>query len=287
MAHGYEELVTPLHMLMVYNAVANNGKMMKPYLVKEIRDLGGVVKSFGPQVLVPRICSDATLGKLKDCLLDVVESKHGTAHSVKSDLYSFAGKTGTAVTALDNHGYNKGNKIYQSSFIGFFPADKPQYTIAVVIQNGSESRLAYGGVVSAPVFREVADRIYAANLSHHQPYAPAEVNDSIAYNSYGLKSDINKIMSMLGLAYTDSAISGYWRRMDMYNHLAILRSSNDNNPQNLVMPDVIGMGLKDAIYMLENLGLRVMAKGRGKVLYQSLAGGSNLNKGQVVNIQLN
>lgn len=287
MAHGYEELVTPLHMLMVYNAVANNGTMMKPYLVKEIRDLGGTVRSFSPQVLVPKICSDATLGKLMDCLLEVVESPHGTAHRLKSELYSFAGKTGTAVTAMDNRGYNKANKIYQSSFIGFFPADQPQYTIAVVIQNGNESHLAYGGVVSAPVFREVADRIYAANISRHLPYVPTPVDDSISYNSVGLKSDLNKIMSVLGLSVIDSAVSGYWRSMDMYNRQAVLRSTNDITPLNPVMPNVVGMGLKDAIYMLENLGLKVMAKGKGKVLYQSLAGGSNLNKGQIVNIQLN
>lgn len=105
---------------MVYNAVANNGRMMKPYLVNSVRDMGVDIKSFTPQVLVEKICSDETLGKLKDCLLNVVESEHGTAHSLKTGMYSFAGKTGTAVTALDNRGYNKANKIYQSSFIGFF-----------------------------------------------------------------------------------------------------------------------------------------------------------------------
>ncbi|MEO6221247.1 MAG: penicillin-binding transpeptidase domain-containing protein, partial [Ginsengibacter sp.] len=116
MAHGYEELVTPLHMLMLYNAVANNGKMMKPYLVNAVTDMGVEIKSFHPIVLVEKICSDETLGKLKDCLLAVVETEHGTAHRLKNDTYKFAGKTGTAVTALDNRGYNKSNKIYQSSF---------------------------------------------------------------------------------------------------------------------------------------------------------------------------
>ena len=150
-------------MLMVYNAVANNGTMMKPYLVNAVRDMGVDIKTFSPKVLVEKICSDETLGKLKDCLLEVVEGDHGTARSLKTDMYSFAGKTGTAVTALDNRGYNKANKIYQSSFIGYFPANNPKYSIAVVIQNGNESRLAYGGVVSAPVFREVADKIFSSN----------------------------------------------------------------------------------------------------------------------------
>ncbi|HUS03726.1 MAG TPA: penicillin-binding protein [Chitinophagaceae bacterium] len=286
MAHGYEELITPLHMLMVYNAVANNGRMMKPYLVNSVRDMGVDVKTFSPKILVEKICSDETLGKLKDCMLDVVESEHGTAHSLKTNMYSFAGKTGTAVTALDNKGYNKANKIYQSSFIGFFPADKPKYSIAVVIQNGNESRLAYGGVVSAPVFREVADKIYAANISNSPFFQTAPVIDSSVYNYYGLKNDINKILSVLNMPYLDSAVAGYWRSINMYDNKVILNAIN-NPSQPAVMPKVVGLGLKDAIYMLENYGLRVSAAGRGKVIYQSLQEGTTFTKGQTINIQLN
>lgn len=285
MAHGYEELLTPLHMLMVYNAVANNGKMMKPYLVNAVRNMGIDVKTFSPKVVVEKICSDATLGKLKACLLDVVESEHGTAHSLKTDLYSFAGKTGTAVTALDNRGYNKANKIYQSSFIGFFPADKPKYSIAVVIQNGNDSKLAYGGVVSAPVFREVADKIYASSLSDHPFHYSAAINDSTLYNYAGLKNDINKILTVFNIPYLDSATAGYWRTISMYNNKAIINQVN--NSSKAVMPKVIGLGLKDAVYMLENYGLNVIAGGRGKVMYQSLPSGAIFTKGQTINIQLN
>ncbi len=287
MAHGYEELLTPLHMLMVYNAVANNGRMMKPYLVNSVRKLGIDVKSFTPQTLVEKICSDETLGKLKACLLDVVENPHGTAHSLKTDMYSFGGKTGTAVTALDNRGYNKGNKIYQSSFIGFFPADKPKYSIAVVIQNTNESRLAYGGVVSAPVFREVADKIYASNLSNHPFFNSANINDSSSYNYYGLKNDISKILGVLKLPYLDFAAAGYWRSINMYDNKVILNAINNPLSQSATMPRVVGLGLKDAIYMLENYGLKVTAGGRGKVIYQSLQEGTTFSKGQTINIQLN
>ncbi len=287
MAHGYEELLTPLHMLMVYNAVANNGKMMKPYLVNSIRQLGINIKSFTPQVLVEKICSNETLEKLKDCLLDVVENEHGTANSLKTDMYQFAGKTGTAVTALDNRGYNKGNKIYQSSFIGFFPADKPKYSIAVVIQNSNESRLAYGGVVSAPVFREVADKIYASNISY-SPYLQADTTvDSTAYNFYGLKNDLNKILSVLNMPYMDSAVAGYWRSINMLNKKVILNAINNPSVKSTVMPRVVGLGLKDAVYMLENYGLKVTAGGRGKVIYQSLQEGMAFTKGQTINIHLN
>lgn len=287
MAHGYEELVTPLHMLMVYNAIANNGRMMRPYLVNSINNLGVVQKTFQPKVLVEKICSEETLGKLKECLLDVVESPHGTANKLKTDLYSFGGKTGTAVSAMDNRGYNKGNKIYQSAFIGFFPFDKPMYTIAVVIQNSNESKLAYGGVVSGPVFREVADKIYAATLNRQPLYQPPVVNDSINYQYSGLKTDINKILNVFSLSYTDSSVAGSWRNISMYNNHALLKSVPIPPQTGNITPDVHGLGLKDAVYLLENFGLRVAAGGKGKVIFQSLTAGSNFNKGQLINIQLN
>ncbi|MBA2250827.1 MAG: transpeptidase family protein [Chitinophagaceae bacterium] len=287
MAHGYEELVTPLHMLMVYNAVANHGRMMKPYLVNAVREMGVEIKTFKPQVLVEKICSDETLGKLKDCMLDVVESAHGTANKLKTPLYSFAGKTGTAVTAMDNRGYNKASKIYQSAFIGFFPFDKPMYTIAVVIQNSSESKLAYGGVVSGPVFREVADKIYACDLANQPYYTATRERDSLPYNYYGIKADISKILSAFDLPYTDSASAGYWRNVYMYNDNTTLTQAYDPARLNGKVPKVVGMGLKDAVCLLENMGLHVVASGRGKVMYQSIIADANYLKGQTINIQLN
>lgn len=284
MAHGYEELLTPLHMLMVYNAVANNGKMMKPYLVNAVRNMGIDIKKFSPTVIVEKICSNETLEKLKACLLDVVASEHGTAHSLQTPLYSFAGKTGTAVTALDNRGYNKANKIYQSSFMGFFPYNNPKYSIAVVIQNGNDSKLAYGGVVAAPVFREVADKIYASSLASQPFYQTTTVHDSIPYNYYGVKKDINAIVSVFNIPFLDSAVAGYWRTINMYNNNAVI---NQVSTQTAITPKVIGMGLKDAVYMLENYGLKVIAAGKGRVMYQSLPSGTTFSKGQTINIQLN
>ncbi len=288
MAHGYEELVTPLHMLMLYNAVANNGKMMKPYLVNAVTDMGVEVKSFHPTVLVDKICSDETLGKLKACLLAVVESQHGTAHQLKNETYKFAGKTGTAVTAMDNRGYNKGNKIYQSSFIGYFPADKPLYSIAVVIQNTSESRLAYGGVVSAPVFKEVADRIFAAKFSSEPSFKRENKADSNTYITYGLKSDLNKITSIFQYGAIDSATSGSWRLMALRGTKAELNAAYSTTSSiSKKVPDVTGLGLKDAVYLLENMGLKVIASGRGKVITQSLPQDADFYKGQSINIELN
>ena len=287
MAHGYEELVTPLQLLMVYNAVANNGKMMKPYLVNSIDEMGIEVKSFKPQVLVDKICSDETLGKLKACLLAVVQNDHGTGHALESNVYSFAGKTGTAVTAMDNRGYNKSDKIYQSAFIGYFPANNPKYSMAVVIQNGKESRLAYGGTVAGPVFREVADKIYAEKIGSEPLDKLPNETESDASKFYGLKTDLNDILKKFSYPSSDSATGGSWRSTVLYNGHAELNSDFNKESHVNKVPDVTGLGLKDAVYLLENMGLKVEAKGRGKVIYQSIAQNTDFQKGQSINLELN
>lgn len=288
MAHGYEEQVTPLHMLMLYNAVANNGKMMKPYLVSGVKEYGVEVKSIQPQVLVDKICSDETLAQLKECLLAVVDSVHGTAHKILyNNVYSIAGKTGTAVTALNNKGYNKGNKIYQASFIGYFPAAQPKYSIAVVIQNSRESKMVYGADVSGAVFREISDKIYGRYLSAQQ-FNVAAATDSLGHNYYGMKSELHSIFSTLNLPVRDSGVSGYWRSLQLKNNTATL-----NTPQNAmansgaITPNVVGMGLKDAVYLLENMGLKVAVTGRGRVMNQSLAAGTAFKKAQTISLILN
>jgi cell division protein FtsI (penicillin-binding protein 3) len=287
MAHGYEELVTPLHMLMLYNAVANNGKMMKPYLVSSIKQYGVVVKSIKPVVLVENICSDETLVQLKECLLAVVQGGHGTARNIKDSAYLIAGKTGTAVTALDNKGYNKGNKIYQASFIGYFPADQPKYTIAVVIQNSKESKKIYGADVSGTVFKEISDRIYSSYLSTKK-YMAVNITDSNQYNYFGMKNELSSIFTSLNLPYTDSGNSGYWRSIQLNNNSGILNTPLiSNSTSGSVTPNVVGMGLKDAVYLLENMGLKVTATGRGRVMNQSLAAGTNFNKPQNIALILN
>jgi len=286
MAHGYEELVTPLHMLMLYNAVANDGKMMKPYLVNSVREFGVDVKTIQPQVVVEKICSDETLAQLKECLQAVVDSVHGTGHKILFDsAYAIAGKTGTAVTALNNKGYNKGNKIYQASFLGYFPANQPKYTMAVVIQNSNESKLIYGADVSGTVFKEISDRIYGRYLSSKKFITPSV--DTTQYNYYGMKNEWNSIFSMLKLPYQDSAIGGYWRATTIKNNTAVLSTPAYTTTASFVIPAVVGMGLKDAVYLMENKGLKVTATGRGRVLSQSLAAGTVFKKGQTVALFLN
>ncbi len=287
MAHGYEELVTPLHMLMLYNAVANNGTMMRPYLVNAIRDYGVDIKKVEPEVLVEKICSEETLAQVKECLRAVVDSLHGTGHRILFDsLYSISGKTGTAVTALDNKGYNKGNKIYQASFIGFFPSEKPLYSIAVVIQNSRESKLIYGADVSGTVFKEISDRLYSRYIG--RPIVPfGNTPDSSMYSSQGIKNDLQSILSFMNIGFRDSAAGGYWRSMQMKNKAAYLNVPQYSSLQNHVVPDVVGMGLKDAVYLLENKGLTIAVQGRGKVVDQSITAGAGFAKGQKISLLLN
>jgi cell division protein FtsI (penicillin-binding protein 3) len=287
MAHGYEELVTPLHMLMLYNAVANNGKMMKPYLVNAVKEYGVDVKLFEPTVLVDKICSDETLTQVRECLGAVIDSAHGTGHRILFDsAYKIAGKTGTAVTALDNRGYNKGNKIYQASFIGYFPANQPKYTMAVVIQNSNESRLIYGADVSGTVFKEISDKLYAKYLSDKK-YTKPSVSDTMPYNYYGMKNELNSILGTMKIPFADSAMGGYWRSMSVKNNTATLQQPVDTSKGRSLIPNVVGMGLKDAVYMAENKGLKVMATGRGKVISQSLPAGAIFKKGQAITLFLN
>ena len=287
MAHGYEELVTPLHMLMLYNAIANNGKMMKPYLVNSIRDYGIDIKTFSPVVVEPKICSEETLVQAKECLRAVVDSVHGTGHKILYDsLYSISGKTGTAVSALDNKGYNKGAKIYQASFIGYFPSEKPMYSIAVVIQNTRESKKVYGADVSGVVFKEIADKIYGRFIGTSN-FAKLNAVDSAMYNSQGMKNDLQSIFTFMNIVYRDSARDGYWRMAQMKNKSAAMNTPAYANGSSKVMPNVVGMGLKDAIYLLENKGLAVEVRGRGRVVDQSLSAGLTFNKGQKVQLLLN
>ncbi len=288
MAHGYEELVTPLHMLMLYNAVANDGKMMRPYLVNTIKEYGVDLKKFNPEILVQKICSDATLAQVKECLKAVVDSAHGTGHRILFDsLYSISGKTGTAVSALDNKGYNKGNKIYQASFIGYFPSESPKYSIAVVIQNSRESKFIYGADVAGRVFKEISDRIYGRYIHNNKIRFAGLLTDSAAYRYAGTMKDLNAIFSFMKMNYYDSSVSGTWRNAQMVANSSALVSPGINGLPASIMPDVVGMGLKDALYLLENRGMKVSILGKGKVISQSLAAGSTVSNGQKINLMLN
>ncbi|MCK4639399.1 MAG: penicillin-binding protein 2, partial [Bacteroidales bacterium] len=163
MSVGYEISLTPLQILTFYNAVANGGKMVKPMFVKEIRQTGKTIKTFKPVVINKSICSKRTIDTVQSLLEGVVE--RGTAKSLNNSIYKIAGKTGTAQIANKNKGYNKG--FYNASFVGYFPADDPKYSCIVVVNKPSGGKY-YGSSVAAPVFKEIADKVYATQLDIHQ-----------------------------------------------------------------------------------------------------------------------
>jgi cell division protein FtsI (penicillin-binding protein 3) len=249
MSHGYEVQMTPLQILTFYNAVANGGKMVKPRFVTEIRDGNRLVKTFDQEVITNAICSRSTINKAQSLLEGVVEN--GTAKNLKNSNYKIAGKTGTAQIANAKHGYRSGARIsYQASFVGYFPADNPLYSCIVVV-NAPSNWVYYGNVVSGPVFKEIADKVYATSF----------YRDLHALNPEG----DNKVR---------------------LREAATITREGDLTYSEGVMPDVVGMGLREAMFMLENSGLRVNYTGKGRVAKQSPQPGVRISRGATVAIEL-
>jgi len=278
MAYGYEMQITPLQMLAFYNAVANDGKYISPIFVREIRRLGNPIEQFSARVIKDEICSPKTIKKLQAMLESVVTK--GTGKEMGSPLYRVAGKTGTAQVADDNRGY-RGKKSYQASFCGYFPADKPKYSIMVSI-NGPKNGY-YGAQVAGPVFKEIADRIYARDIQMYNNIPEHLVgNTNNPEAKAGQSKAVKKVYTAFGIKTLYAAKSDYFNKIDTSNGIAY----EDFTSLKGVMPNVNGMGLKDALYLLGNAGLKTKVKGRGKVTGQSIAAGSRIGKGLLVQLEL-
>jgi len=285
MSFGYEVLVSPLQTLMLYNAVANNGVMMKPYLINSIRESGLMIKENKPAVLEDAICSPETLSQLQEALIGVcADEGKGTGYKLFKDAgYSVAGKTGTALVANGNRGY--ADHVYQSSFAGYFPADDPQYSCIVVIKNKPFAKVYYGAAVAGPVFKEISDKLFALNANKgkgKKEYQP--VKDSSNYYFTGASGDIRKVLNKLQLDFSDSNRNSDYSRVYAVDYNPVLKP---NDIKTNVMPDLRGMGLKDAVYLLETMNMKVSAKGRGKIKQQSIDPGTGINKNQKVTLELN
>ena len=245
MAFGYGINITPMQTLTYYNSVANNGVMVKPQLVSEIKKWNTTIKKIEPQVINPRVCSPETLKKVRAILENVV--KRGTAKSLYTKEFPMAGKTGTAQM---NYGNKSGSGMYYaSSFVGYFPANKPQYTCIVMVHRPNTAHNNYYGAdVAGPVFKRIAQKIFTD--------APST-------------NEIRKIDRKIPKQELDYAA--------YYN-----QSQNKQN----VIPDVKGMSGMDAIALLENLGIRVKIKGFGKVKKQSIQAGQNIAKNTTIVLEL-
>lgn len=273
MSIGYEVSLTPLQILAFYNAVANEGAMVKPQFVKEIRENDKLIQKFEPVVINPKVCSDQTRLTLQQLLEGVVE--RGTARNIRARGFKIAGKTGTAKIAEDG-GY--GNK-YQASFCGYFPADNPKYSCIVVVQGPTKQ--IYGAVVSGTVFKEIADKVYAKSFESKEEELEEDFV-KMPYSKHGHKEELEFVMEGMNVPVTDESNSEWVltrteeTRVRFQNRLLI----------DGLMPNVMGMGLGDALYLLESLGLNAKVVGSGIVKTQSVDPGVEVFKGQLITITL-
>ncbi|MCW5516057.1 penicillin-binding protein [Muriicola sp. Z0-33] len=246
MSHGYEVSLTPLQTLAFYNAIANDGEMLRPRLIKEVKEWNKTIHKFDKEVLNPSICSKETASQLQQLLKNVVEKEHGTGHRLYSPNFSMAGKTGTA---QKNYVSKDPDKLkYISTFAGYFPAESPKYSCIVVIHEPDKSVGYYGADVSGPVFKSVARKIYANNplVDEVESLEPKSVSADQDYERF------------------------YSEAQKQYNKV----------------PNVRGMSGMDAIAILENLGLKVEVKGNGKVRKQSISHGTDLSKVELIVLEL-
>jgi cell division protein FtsI (penicillin-binding protein 3) len=287
MAIGYELKLAPLQTLAFYNAIANNGVKVAPMIVRDIKQADQVVEHFETQVLNPKVCSDVTLRKLRAMLEGVV--LEGTARKIQPKDYTIAGKTGTA-WKFKNGRYTK---TYSTSFCGFFPADKPKYSCIVVIDSPSKGGWS-GAEVAAPVFREVADKCMARDQASQRPMlarVPAR-RTPVPLVRAGLQDEIALVCQKIGLPGQTRATGGEeWVRATAAVDTAFVARTVSLRPDASVahpgrMPDVRGLTLRDALFLLENRGLKVQASGTGRVREQSVAPGDFAKRGLVVGLLL-
>jgi cell division protein FtsI (penicillin-binding protein 3) len=276
MSYGYEIQMTPLQILTFYNAVANDGVMVRPMFVNEIQFHGETVKRFKTKVLNSSICSKATIKKAKLMLEGVVEE--GTAKNLKNSNYKIAGKTGTAQIANKKYGYKSKSRVsYQASFAGYFPADNPKYSCIVVV-NAPSNYVYYGNLVAGPVFKEIADKVYSTML---EMYDPMSVNEEeylteAPYTRAGNKDELGTVLENLEVEIVEENVQTEWISTQKKDSLVALYNRYIHKD---LVPNVKGMGLKDAMFLLENSGLKVQVIGKGSVKNQSIQPGSRIRRG--------
>jgi cell division protein FtsI (penicillin-binding protein 3) len=253
--------------------------MMKPYLVNRIIRDGLVYREFQPTVLNESFCKSSTVKTARQSMEMVITE--GTGRPAFKDMpFAVAGKTGTAHVADGNVKYD--DMVYQASFVGYFPADDPVYSCIVVVRTKPHAAMHYGGQIAAPVFREIAIKLYAMYIDNKTLPKYEVIKDSLNYFYAGNSNDIKNVYKTLSVDYSDSVRSG-WGTVTATNYQPVIK---DVNVVKTIMPNVKGMGLKDVVYLLENLGLRVKANGKGKVMIQSIQAGTTLTKGMIVYVEL-
>jgi cell division protein FtsI (penicillin-binding protein 3) len=277
MAIGYELELTPLQLLNLYNTVANGGKMMKPYLVSEVQRFGKTIKTFEPEIIDNQIAKSSTIKKAQQLLEGVVEN--GTANNIKPRTYRIAGKTGTAQRNYSK--IKKGERLkYQASFAGYFPSNNPVYSCIIVITDPSSGQF-YGSQVAAPVFKEIADRCFVketkSQIAINKNPKVALTYSQLPVYSLGYRKDFEVALDYFGLKYNKNVLTD-WIVMDIDSSSMLLQPRIEKVRK--IVPNVVGMGLRDAVYKMEEKGIRVyVVKGKGKVKSQSVKAGRAIKMG--------
>ena len=282
MSIGYETQVPPINILTFYNGIANNGVSVRPKFVKAAVKDGEVVKEYPTEVINPKICSDKTLAQIREILRKVVGE--GLAKPAGSKQFHVSGKTGTAQISQGAAGYKTGRTNYLVSFCGYFPSEAPKYSMIVSIQKPGLP--ASGGLMAGSVFSKIAERVYAKDL--RLPLTNAIDTNSVVIPNVkaGEMREAQRVLEELEINIQGKvADSGkeVWGNTHVAPQAVVLESRS--NMQNFV-PSVIGMGAKDAVYLLESKGLKVNLVGVGKVKSQSIANGTIVKKGQTVTLTL-
>lgn len=278
---GYESELNPIHTLAFYNAVANGGKMVKPLFVKSVSNGAQTIETFETEVIRESIASPKTITQLQELLLGVVEN--GTARNIKNPNYKIAGKTGTAQKLINN----EYQELYYTSFAGYFPADRPKYSMIVVVDS-PKGIAVFGGDVSAPVFKEIADKIFATDLEinkiNQSKILPSELPSAkFPYVAAGKGEELQGIFDYLKLPFKSPSVE---------NWVAATATSgaspnfNQLETEKAVVPNVAGMSLRDALFLLENKGLKVNFLGKGRVRVQSISPGTPLTPNATIDLVL-
>ena len=285
MSIGYESQVPPISTLTFYNAIANNGKMMKPRFVKRVINEGEVLREYPPVVLKQQICKPSTLDQIRDMLCKVVSQ--GTGKKARSESFAVAGKTGTAQISKGRGGYKSGSVRYLVSFVGYFPADAPRYSCIVCLQKTGLP--ASGGTMSGWVFHNISEGIMAHNLNIDAIHAKDSVRSTLPQSKSGNLESAGFVLNYLGYdtrsKWADAGdVLPFWGTVDRGGQQFTLQQSRTGDQG--VVPDVKGMGARDAVYILESHGLKAHVVGRGKVVSQSVHPGTKVRRGEVCMINL-
>jgi len=262
--------MTPIQILAFYNAVANNGRMVRPRFVRKLTRHGAIEQTFDVQVIKPSIASTSTIRKARRMMEAVVE--YGTARRINTDMYKIAGKTGTAQVANERFGYH--DRKYYATFVGYFPADRPKYSMIVSIYDPKINGFS-GGVVAAPVFREIADRIFASDPDMRETLRPERrgMMVDVPYSKSGNFNNLSLVLRELNIPMERDAERSEWVTTRVNDSkVEMTHRAMDEN----LVPNVVGMGLRDALFLLEQRGMRVSVRGRGRVVSQSVAPGSRV-----------